>query len=104
VEKGVACDLVELILSEVFCLGWELRELVGEFYRRAVVFGCRVVVMEQMPHDSRCDKGRGPIVGDDGGGGCVAKGVWGGGSALQNGVWGGGSAHGGGACMFGGHG
>jgi hypothetical protein len=60
--------------------------------------------MEQMPHDSICDKGRGPIVGDDGGGGCVAKGVWGGGSALQNGVWGGGSAHGGGACMFGGHG
>jgi hypothetical protein len=45
-KNGVACDLAEGILSGVFCLGWELRELVGEFYRRALVFGCRVVVME----------------------------------------------------------
>jgi hypothetical protein len=29
VENGVACDLAEGILSGVFCLGWELRELVG---------------------------------------------------------------------------
>jgi hypothetical protein len=28
---GVACDLSEGILSGVFCLGWELRELVGGF-------------------------------------------------------------------------
>jgi hypothetical protein len=46
VENGVSCDLAEGILSCVFCLGWELRELVGEFYRRALVFGCGVVVME----------------------------------------------------------
>jgi hypothetical protein len=26
---GVACDLAEGVLSRVFCLGWELRELVG---------------------------------------------------------------------------
>jgi hypothetical protein len=31
VENGVACDLAKGILSEVFCLGWELRELVGGF-------------------------------------------------------------------------
>jgi hypothetical protein len=29
VEKRVACDLGKGILSGVFCLGWELRELVG---------------------------------------------------------------------------
>jgi hypothetical protein len=46
VENGVACDLAEGILSGLFCLGWELRKLVGEFYRRAGVFGCGVVVME----------------------------------------------------------
>jgi hypothetical protein len=49
VENGVACDLAEGILSGVFCLGWELRELVRKFYRRAVcevVLGCGVVVME----------------------------------------------------------
>jgi hypothetical protein len=28
-KNGVACDLAEGILSGVFCLGWELRELVG---------------------------------------------------------------------------
>jgi hypothetical protein len=33
VENGVACDLAEGILSGVFCLGWELRELVRKFYR-----------------------------------------------------------------------
>jgi hypothetical protein len=54
---------------------------VGEFYRRAVVFGCRVVVMEKMPRGSRCDMGRGPIADDDGGSGCTVKGAWGGGSA-----------------------
>jgi hypothetical protein len=49
VENGVACYLAEGILSGVFCLGWELRELVQKFYRRAVcevVLGCGVVVME----------------------------------------------------------
>jgi hypothetical protein len=29
VENGVACDLAEGVLSGVFCLGWELRELGG---------------------------------------------------------------------------
>jgi hypothetical protein len=31
---------------ECFALRWELRELVGGIYRRALVFGCGVVVME----------------------------------------------------------
>jgi hypothetical protein len=31
----------------------------GEFYRRVGVLGCSVVVMEQVPHGSRCDMGRG---------------------------------------------
>ena len=30
VENGVACYLAEGVLSGVFCLGWELRELVRE--------------------------------------------------------------------------
>jgi hypothetical protein len=46
VENGVACDLAEGVLSGVFCLGWELRELVGGFYRRVWVLGCGVAVME----------------------------------------------------------
>jgi hypothetical protein len=34
---------------------------------------CRVaVMMEQVPRDM----GRGAVAGDDGGGGCAAKGVW----------------------------
>jgi hypothetical protein len=41
VENGVACYLVEGFLLGVFCLGWELRELVRKFYRRAV---CKVVL------------------------------------------------------------
>jgi hypothetical protein len=33
--------------------------------------------MEQVPLDNRCDGGEGgPSAGDDGGGGCIAKGVW----------------------------
>jgi hypothetical protein len=33
--------------------------------------------MEQVPLDNRCDGGEGgPGAGDDGGGGCIAKGVW----------------------------
>jgi hypothetical protein len=56
---------------------WELRELwgfIGEWYARWRS-GCGVVVMEQVPRSSRCDKGRGPsVVGDDGGVGCAAKG------------------------------
>jgi hypothetical protein len=59
--------------------------------------GCGVVVMEQVPHGSRRDKGEGDgVAGDDGDGGCAAKGKWGGGGVLQRGAWGGGSAHGGG--------
>jgi hypothetical protein len=38
---------------------WELRELVGGFYRRAGVLGCGVAVMEQVLRGSGCDKGRG---------------------------------------------
>jgi hypothetical protein len=76
-------------------LGWELRELVGKFYRQAVcevVLGCGVAVMGQVTRGSRCDRG-GDGVASGNGGGCAAK----------RGVWGGGSAHGGGhAC--GGHG
>jgi hypothetical protein len=51
VGNGVSCDLAEGILSGVFCLGWELRELVGEFYRRAVcevLLESGVAVMEQV--------------------------------------------------------
>jgi hypothetical protein len=34
--------------------------------------------MEQVTRGSRCDMGRGPsVAGDDGDGGCAAKGVWG---------------------------
>jgi hypothetical protein len=36
---------------------WELRELVREFYRRALVFGCGVVVMEQVTQGNKCDGG-----------------------------------------------
>jgi hypothetical protein len=50
---------------------------VGEFYRRAscevVLRGGGVVVMEQVPHDSRRDKGKGDSVAGDDGGGCAAK-------------------------------
>jgi hypothetical protein len=45
VENGVACDLAEGVLSGVFCLGWELRELVGGFIGERVL-GCGVAVME----------------------------------------------------------
>jgi hypothetical protein len=38
------------------------------------VLECGVVVMEQVPRGSRCDKGRGPVAGDAGGGGSAAKG------------------------------
>jgi predicted Rossmann-fold nucleotide-binding protein len=58
-------------------LGWELRELVQKFYRRAicevVLGGCGVGVMEQVPCGSKHDKGRGDGVA---GGGCAAKGAW----------------------------
>jgi hypothetical protein len=39
VENVVACDLAEGVLSGVFCLGWELRELVGGFI---AMCGCSV--------------------------------------------------------------
>jgi hypothetical protein len=61
-----------------------LRELVGEFYRRALVFGCGVVVMEQVTRGSRCDNGKGAC--------CRRRWRWvhckrgvGGGSVLQRG-------------------
>jgi hypothetical protein len=47
-------------------------------YRRAVcevVFGCRVVVMEQVPRGSRRDMGRVAVASDDVDSGCAAKGV-----------------------------
>ena len=44
---------------------------------RGGALGCGVVVMEQVLRGSGCDKGRGPgVAGDDGGGGCAAKGAW----------------------------
>jgi hypothetical protein len=42
--------------------------------------------MEQVPHGSRRDMGRGAIAGDNGGGGCAAKGAWGGGNAHGGGA------------------
>jgi hypothetical protein len=82
VKNGVACDLVEGILSGVCFASSEMGVEVagGGIYRRAtlmVVLGCGVVVMDQMKRGSRRDMGRGPVVGDNGGGGCAAKGVWG---------------------------
>jgi hypothetical protein len=50
---------------------------VGGFYRQAGVLGCGVVVREQVTRGSRCDEGKGgPGAGDDGSGGCAAKGAW----------------------------
>jgi hypothetical protein len=40
-----------------------------------VVFGCRVVVMEQVPRGSRRDMGRVAVASDDVDSGCAAKGV-----------------------------
>jgi hypothetical protein len=54
-----------------------LRELAGEFYKRAVcevVLGRGVVVMEQVTCGSRCDGGDGVDGGN--GGGCATKGAW----------------------------
>jgi hypothetical protein len=49
----------------------------GGVYKREGVRGCGVGVMEQVPRDSKHDKGRGDgVAGGDGGGGCAAKGVW----------------------------
>jgi hypothetical protein len=64
----------------VLCLGWEMRELVREFYRRAGVLGCGMAVMEQVTQGSRYD-----------GGGMVLLAVMVVG-ALQRG-WGGGGVH-----------
>jgi hypothetical protein len=59
----------------VLFLGWELRELVGEFYRRVGMLGCGVVVMEQVLHGSKHDKGRGDdVAGGDGDGGALKRG------------------------------
>jgi hypothetical protein len=69
--NGVACYLAKgIFIRCVLCLGWELRELVRKFYRRAVcevVLGCGVAVMEQMTRGSRCDGG-GDVAGGNGGG------------------------------------
>jgi hypothetical protein len=51
-----------------------------------VVFGCGVMMMEQVTRDSKHDKGRGDgVAGGDGGGGCAAKGGCGDGSARGGG-------------------
>jgi hypothetical protein len=39
-KNGFASDLANGILSGVFCLGWELRELVGGFIGE---WGCSIV-------------------------------------------------------------
>jgi hypothetical protein len=81
VENGVACDLAEGILSGVFCLGWELREPVRKFYRRAV---CKVVLEVRNGGDGVGDtrqQVRWGGVASGNGSGCAAKGTWGGGSA-----------------------
>jgi hypothetical protein len=59
VGKGVACDLAEGILSGVcFALSeMGVEGAGGGFYRRAVVFGCGVVMMEQVLCGSGCDGG-----------------------------------------------
>jgi hypothetical protein len=57
----------------------------GGFIGERGCWGCGVVVMEQVTRGSRCDKGKGTVAGDDGDGGCAAKGGMGGGSALQRG-------------------
>ena len=65
----------------------------GGLYRRALVFGCGVVVIEYVLRGNRCDGGEGGLVP------AMMAAV----GALQRGGVGGGSAHGGGhAC--GGHG
>jgi hypothetical protein len=85
VENGVACDSAEGILSGVCFALSEMRVegagggFIGEEHVRWYS-GCGVVVMEQVPRGSRRDMGRGTgVTGNDGGGGCAAKGVWGGG-------------------------
>jgi hypothetical protein len=48
---------------------------VGEFYRRVGMLGCGVVVMEQVLHGSKHDKGRGDdVAGGDGDGGALKRG------------------------------
>jgi hypothetical protein len=60
VENGVACNSAEGILSSVcFALSEMGVEGAGGVYKRAVVFGCGVVVMEQVLHDNECDRGEG---------------------------------------------
>jgi hypothetical protein len=63
----------------VLCFGWDLRELVRKFYRRAVcevVLRRGVVVMEEVPRGSIRDKGKGDgVADDDGGDGALQSGV-----------------------------
>jgi hypothetical protein len=50
--------------------------VVGGFIGKWVCSGAEWV-MEQVTRGSRCDGGEGgPVAGDDGGGGCAAKGAW----------------------------
>jgi hypothetical protein len=78
VENGFACDYDRGDLSGVcFALSeMGVEGAGGGFYRRVLVFGCEVVVMEQVLRGSGCDKGRDGVAGDDGGSGCAAKGAW----------------------------
>jgi hypothetical protein len=80
VENGVACYLAEGILSRVFCFGEVGIEGVGGgVYRRAA---CEAVLGVRSGGDGvgatrqQVRQGEGPVAGDDGGGGCAAKGAW----------------------------
>jgi hypothetical protein len=86
--KGAGGGVIRCVL----CLGRELRELVRSFIGERWCLVVESVVMWQQVRW----RGRGPgVAGDDGGGGCAAKGAWvavvrckggmGGGSALQRG-------------------
>jgi hypothetical protein len=62
--RGEGVEKMELLaiwqrgfIWSVLCLGWELRELGGGVYRRVLVFGCGVVVMEQVTQGNKFDGG-----------------------------------------------
>jgi hypothetical protein len=81
VENGVACNLVEGILSGVcFSLsemGVEGAGGGGEFIGKwGCSGGCGVVVMEQVTRGSRCDKGKGGLLPATMAVGALQKGVW----------------------------
>jgi hypothetical protein len=104
-KYGVACGLAKGIffrcvfaLSDVGIEGAGGGDFIGERYARVWSGGDGAGATWKQVRQREGGLG---VAGDDGGGGCAAKGAWGGG-ALQKGVWGGGSAHGGGARMQGG--